>query len=98
MVYALKGEKQKALTEFNFAFAKEGELALYHFEIGRVLEATGDKKMALQHYQRALVLNPKLAVAEQAISGSVKPQQGDSVRLNLPKTEKPRSSEKKPAR
>jgi len=66
VVYGLKGEKQKALNEFNFTFAKEGELALYHFEAGRILETSGDKKRALLHYQRALVLNPKLDVAEQA--------------------------------
>ena len=100
MVYALKGEKQKALTEFNFAFAKEGELALYHFEIGRVLEATGDKKAALQHFQRALVLSPKLAVAEQAAKRLAEDagKESFSKAQPAPKTEKPRSSEKKPAR
>lgn len=67
MVYALQGEKQAALTEFNFTFGKEAELALYHFEVGRVLESTGDRKQALEHHRRAVVLNPKLAVAEAAV-------------------------------
>jgi tetratricopeptide (TPR) repeat protein len=100
MVYALKGEKQKALNEFNFAFAKEGELALYHFEIGRVLEATRDKKGALQHYQRALVLSPKLAVADQAVKRLAEDagKEASGKAQPAPKTEKPRSSEKKPER
>jgi tetratricopeptide (TPR) repeat protein len=66
MVYIMQGEQKKASREFSFLFSKEGEFAVYHFEMGRALEALGDKKQALQHYQRALVINPKLAAAEQA--------------------------------
>jgi tetratricopeptide (TPR) repeat protein len=100
MVYALKSEKQKALNEFNFTFAKEGELALYHFEIGRVLEATKDNKMALQHYQRALVLNPKLAVAEQAIKrlGEESSKEISSKTQPAPKPGKLPNPQKKTAR
>jgi Tfp pilus assembly protein PilF len=65
-VYALKGEREKALTEFRFVFAKEADFALYHFEMGRILEAWGQKEDALQNYRRALVLNPRFEVAGQA--------------------------------
>ncbi|MDD2904574.1 MAG: tetratricopeptide repeat protein [Syntrophales bacterium] len=99
VVYGLKRNKQKALNEFNFTFAKEGELALYHFEIGRILESTGDKKPALAHYRRALVLNPKLAVAQEAAKrleadpGKKAASKAQSVR-KPGKTQRP---EKKPA-
>ncbi len=100
VVYGLKGEKQKALNEFNFTFAKESELALYHFEIGRILEKVGDKPGALQHYQRAVVLNPKLAVAEQAAKRLEEAAKKEALgkAKPAPKTGKPQSSEKKPAR
>ena len=67
-IYALKGERQLALREFGFTFAKEGEFGLYHFEMGRILEAWGQKAEALQNYQRALVLNPRFDAAKQAIT------------------------------
>lgn len=100
VVYGLKGEKQKALNEFNFTFAKEGELAIYHFEVGRILEATGDKKRALPHYERALVLNAKLTVADQAAKrlAADAGKEASGKAQPAPKTEKPQSSEKKPAR
>jgi tetratricopeptide (TPR) repeat protein len=67
-VYAMKGDRQQALREFGFTFAKEGEFGLYHFEMGRILEAWGQKAEALQHYQRALVLNPSFDAAKQAVT------------------------------
>jgi tetratricopeptide (TPR) repeat protein len=66
-LYAIKGEKQKAMREMAFIFNKEGEFALYHFEMGRILEAWGEKGGALNHYKRALVLNPNFGPATQAI-------------------------------
>jgi tetratricopeptide (TPR) repeat protein len=100
VVYGLKGEKQKALNEFNITFAKEGELGLYHFEIGRILESTKDKDGALKHYQRALVLSPKLAVAEEAVKrlGQEKEKEASSKARPDPKRGKPLMSEKKTAR
>lgn len=99
VVYGLKGEKQKALNEFGFTFAKEGELALYHFEVGRILETTGDKKRALLHYQRAFVLNPKLTVADEAAKRLAQDvsKEASGKAQPAPKTEQP-SAEKKPAR
>jgi tetratricopeptide (TPR) repeat protein len=100
VVYTMKGEQQKALNQFSFTFAKESEIAIYHFEIGRILENSGDKKRALQHYQRALVLNPKLTVADQAAKGLAE-DAGKEVSIKAqpaPKTGKPQTSEKKPAR
>jgi tetratricopeptide (TPR) repeat protein len=66
-IYAMKGDKEKASQEFNFIFAKEAEIGRYHYEIGRMMETGGDNKGALTHYQRALVLNPRLAQASQEI-------------------------------
>ncbi|MFZ5447843.1 MAG: tetratricopeptide repeat protein [Thermodesulfobacteriota bacterium] len=66
-IYAMKGDKQRAIREMAFIFNKEREFALYHFEMGRILEAWGEKAGALEHYKRALVLNPKFEPAEQAI-------------------------------
>lgn len=42
-VYALKGERQKAIEAFNFIFFKEREFHLYHYEVGRILEAWGKR-------------------------------------------------------
>jgi tetratricopeptide (TPR) repeat protein len=100
VVYTIKGEQQKALNQFAFTFAKENEIAIYHFEIGRILENSGDKKLALQHYQRALALNPKLTVADQAAKVLTEDAGKEpSIKAQpAPKMEKPQSSEKKPAR
>lgn len=66
-VLAMKGERQRAVLEFNFIFAKEADFAPYHFEMGRILEAWGEKERALANYKRALVLNPQFTMASQAV-------------------------------
>lgn len=66
-VYARKGERVKAMREFQFLFVKEGEFFVYHFELGRILEAWGKKEQALQEYRRTHLLNPKFEPATQAI-------------------------------
>jgi tetratricopeptide (TPR) repeat protein len=67
-VYAMAGDRERALREFAYTFSKEGDFALYHFEMGRILEAWGEKNAALSHYKRALVLNPQFNAAHQAIA------------------------------
>jgi len=62
-VYAMKGETKKAFSELTLLFAQEPDFALYHYEMGRMLEAFGDKNLAGKHFQRAHQLNPKLAMA-----------------------------------
>jgi len=66
-VYAIKGERERAVAEFRYIFSKEGEFSLYHYEMGRILEAWGDNNQALNHYRRALLFNPKLEPVNQAI-------------------------------
>lgn len=66
-IYARKGERQKAITQFNFIFSKEKEFFLYHYEVGRILEAWREKPEALKQYRRALALNPNLSAAKEAI-------------------------------
>lgn len=66
-VYAIKGDRERAVAEFRYLFAKEGEFGLFHYEMGRILEAWGDNNQALNQYRRALVFNPNLEPVNQAI-------------------------------
>ncbi len=66
-VYALKGDKDQSLQEFRVVFAKESEFPGYHFEMGRIMESWGEKEVALNHYRRALLLNPRFEAARQAL-------------------------------
>ena len=66
-VYALKGERQKAIEAFNFIFFKERDFHLYHYEVGRILEAWGEKAEALRQYRQALLFNANFAAAKDAV-------------------------------
>jgi tetratricopeptide (TPR) repeat protein len=66
-IYARKGERDKAAQEFRFLFNQEADFFIYHFELGRMLEAWGNKEGALREYQRAHLLNPRFQLADQAI-------------------------------
>lgn len=66
-VYALQGERRKAIEAFNFIFFKEREFHLYHFEVGRILEAWGEKGEALRQYRQALLFNANFAEAKDAV-------------------------------
>ena len=66
-IYGMRGESDKALGEFGFLFSKEREFILYHFELGRMLEAWREKDKALEQYKRALVLSPNFKPAEEAV-------------------------------
>jgi tetratricopeptide (TPR) repeat protein len=66
-VYALKGDRRKAIDSFNFVFFKERDFGLYHNEVARILEAWGEKAEALRQYQRALLFNPTLTAAKEAV-------------------------------
>jgi len=99
MVYAMQGEQKKASGEFAFIFAKESEFAAYHFEMGRALEVWGDKKQALVHYQRALVINPKYDAAAQAAKRLTESAAKESSgKTPSPLADKPKSPEKKKAK
>jgi tetratricopeptide (TPR) repeat protein len=66
-VFAMLGERQKAMREFAFLFSKERDFFIYHFELGRMLEAWGEPDRAVEHYKRALVLNPTFSPAGDAL-------------------------------
>lgn len=66
-VYAMMGERDKALREFAFIFSKERDFFIYHFELGRMFEAWEEKTRALEEYKRALYLNPNFTPAAEAI-------------------------------
>ncbi len=66
-VFALKGEGDKAMAEFQLILARETDFAYYHFELARMHEASSKKEQAQQHYQRALTINPQFAQAQQAL-------------------------------
>ncbi|MGQ9920865.1 MAG: tetratricopeptide repeat protein [Desulfobacca sp.] len=66
-VYGMMGERQKALREFAFIFARERDFFFYHFELGRMLEAWGEPEKAMEEYKRAHVLNPHFKPVEDAI-------------------------------
>jgi tetratricopeptide (TPR) repeat protein len=66
-VYALKGERQKAIEAFNFIFFKERDFHIYHFEAGRILEGWGEKREALRQYRQALLFNPNFAAAKNSL-------------------------------
>jgi tetratricopeptide (TPR) repeat protein len=55
------------LQQFRYLFARESEFFIYHFELGRMLEAWGRKDAALREYRRAHLLNPAFDQAAQAI-------------------------------
>jgi len=84
-VYARKGERAKAMREFQFLFVKEGEFFIYHFELGRILEAWGKKEQALREYRRAHLLNPKFEPATEAI----KRLESDKTTTPAPRSEGP---------
>ena len=66
-IYAMRGERDNALGEFGFLFSKEREFFVYHFELGRMLEAWHEKDKAMDQYRRVLVLSPNFKPAEEAI-------------------------------
>ena len=63
----MKGERNKALREFGFLFSKERDFFIYHFELGRIFEAWGEKDKAIGQYKRAQLLNPNFPAAGEAI-------------------------------
>lgn len=66
-IYALKGDIKSSLTQFGIIFRTEPKYALYHFELGKILESLKEKERAKQEYQRALDLDPKLDRAREAL-------------------------------
>ena len=66
-IYAMRGERDKALREFGFLFGKERDFFIYHFELGRMLDAWNEKDKAIDQYRRALILSPNFKPAEEAI-------------------------------
>ena len=66
-MYALKGDMKRTLTEFAIIFRTERKYALYHYELGRILESAKAVEQSRREYQRALQLNPEFAKAKEAL-------------------------------
>jgi Tfp pilus assembly protein PilF len=84
-VYAIKGDRERATSEFRYVFTKEPDFAFYHYELGRILEAWNDPNQALTHYRRALLFNPNLEPVNQAIK-----RLQSTVKETAPKPEPPK--------
>ena len=68
-VYARRGDAEKAWAHFSRVLASEKRYAIYHFEVGRILVASGAVDAAKTHLERALVLDPGLQMAQEALRG-----------------------------
>ena len=66
-VYAQKGDKNRALSEFAVIFRTEPQYAVYHLEAGRIFESMKAIDRAKGEYERALQLDPKLKIAKEAL-------------------------------
>jgi tetratricopeptide (TPR) repeat protein len=66
-MYALKGDMKRTLAEFGIIFRAERKYALYHYELGRILESAKAVERSKREYQRALQLNPGFTNAKEAL-------------------------------
>ncbi|RJR48385.1 MAG: hypothetical protein C4567_00075 [Deltaproteobacteria bacterium] len=66
-VYALKGDRQKAIEAFNFIFSKKEIFIFTNYEAGHILEAWGEKGEALRQYRQALLFSTNFAAAKDAV-------------------------------
>jgi tetratricopeptide (TPR) repeat protein len=66
-IYALKGDVKQSLAQFAVIFQAEPRYAVYHYELGRILEGGKAMDQAKREYQRALQLNPNLSQAKEAL-------------------------------
>ena len=66
-IYALKGDMNRAFSEFAIIFSAEPRFALYHFEAGRIFESMKNVDKAKQEYARALQLDPNMSTAKEAL-------------------------------
>jgi tetratricopeptide (TPR) repeat protein len=66
-VYARKGEMDKAFQLFSQLFSQEMRFAVYHAELGKILTASGQERSAMDHYNRALTLQPDYEPAKKLI-------------------------------
>ena len=65
-IYALKGDMKHSIAEFALIFRAERNYAMYHYELGRILESAKAVEQAKKEYQRALQLNPGFSNAREA--------------------------------
>ena len=66
-IYAYEGDIKQSLSEFAFIFRTELRYADYHYELGKIFESGKKTDMAKREYERALQLNPKMTLAEEAL-------------------------------
>ncbi len=66
-IYAMKGDLNRALSEFSAIFTTEPRYALYHYELGRIFEGAKATDKAKREYERALQLDPNFKQAREAL-------------------------------
>jgi tetratricopeptide (TPR) repeat protein len=66
-IYAMRGNISQAVAEFAFIFRGEPRYAIYHYELGRLFESMKAPDRAKKEFERALVLNPKMKRAKEAL-------------------------------
>jgi len=66
-IYALRGDMNRALSEFGIIFGTEPKYAIYHFEMGRIFESMNATDRAKREYERTLQLNPNFSRAKEAL-------------------------------
>jgi tetratricopeptide (TPR) repeat protein len=66
-IFAFKGDMKRSMAEFAIIFRTESKYAMYHYELGRILESRKAVDQAKNEYQRALMLNPKFSWASEAL-------------------------------
>ena len=66
-IFAFKGDMKRSMAEFSILFRTESKYAIYHYELGRILESRKAIDQAKKEYQRALQLNPGFSRASEAL-------------------------------
>lgn len=77
-LYHSLGQYEKALSSLQEALRLDPGDAMTHLLLGNTLATKGDHPEAIEHFQMALEINPKLDVARQALAkyGNIRPKNG----------------------
>jgi tetratricopeptide (TPR) repeat protein len=66
-IYAMRGDLSRAISEFRVIFQSEPKYAKYHYELGRLFESMKALDRAKREFNRALVLDPRMKPAKDAL-------------------------------
>lgn len=75
-VYAMSGEENKSLQEFQRLFADEARYGIYHTEFAKILIAAAELKAARSHLRRAIALAPDFEPARKLLESLDKQEKG----------------------